>query len=668
MNLQNLHDVSRADFESHSAVSPQHPPPPPPPPPPLNPWQNRALDPQPSLLPESIWPYRLLHVDSMTSYVRQEGNIYHNVVEPAYNVLSYTWGYYEDKSEAAILVHGINWPIPGIEKTHFQVHTFHKAIIAAAKGVKHKCEWLWVDIACIPQKHKDETEQAEFIRGQEIGRQVAIFNRAKEAFAWLSSLRTTDLLEKDASLVTIEDLCKHTNLAYRKFEKAELAMDFLETLEKKTHSLGKWMTRLLSHRWFLSLWTLQEMILRSDALILFDDGFLDMDAPYNSGKRFQSPHPWSILRIKNDIWMLESSIVNYKAKIECLQNVETVAVSAHSPQAQNFQGQVSRVLERLKAVLDLLKEKGLAALEVEIPHSAYSLAAHRRVKEPMDRIYGIMQTYGISCSLNPPGKDNDAKLCALEDELGSKLVSKSPIVSQLFVHSELSGCPRRSWLITQGCMAEDPFWETFSSKHTTRKLFDKFEVSRPDQDLTLTFKGKAWDLNAFVEASSPSSTLNTHESKNDLFRLKPQELHERYIGLLLDYHVSNAVLGRGTEYFQTHESMFHAVKLLQDYYCNVKMAPGSPALQVALLGSGAHVPNLPIVRYVGLVLALSPSTPGASSEIVVQSKGEQESCNGNSISYSRIGLMRWIENYKDTDERSPHYHLPLHHNLECIID
>ncbi|KAA8623653.1 HET domain containing protein [Pyrenophora tritici-repentis] len=110
----------------------------------------------------------------MRSHIRQDRNSYSGIEAPRYNVLSYTWGYYKDENETPIPVYGIDWPIPGIKRSHFMVETFQNTIKSAARGVKHACEWLWVDVACIPQEHNDESKQSKDVRDQEIGRQVEI--------------------------------------------------------------------------------------------------------------------------------------------------------------------------------------------------------------------------------------------------------------------------------------------------------------------------------------------------------------------------------------------------------------------------------------------------------------------------------------------------------------
>ncbi|KAF2726905.1 hypothetical protein EJ04DRAFT_517574 [Polyplosphaeria fusca] len=151
----------------------------------------------------------------MTSYTREGENTYNGSREPAYNILSYTWGYFQDTSntQPPLLVRRVDWPIPSIQEAHFTADTFERAIRRVAKGVRHRCEWVWVDIACI-QEHQYETKEARRLRGQEIGRQVSIFRRAKDSFSWLSSIKTVDLGDTSGHVVHWNDFVEAFDQAF----------------------------------------------------------------------------------------------------------------------------------------------------------------------------------------------------------------------------------------------------------------------------------------------------------------------------------------------------------------------------------------------------------------------------------------------------------------------
>ena len=159
-----------------------------PPPPalaPPNPWAGRTRPQDQAPLRSGGWPWRLLYVPSTTSHVRVDSDTCNGYKAPQYNVLSYTWGNFIDPPGTALSVHGVDWPIPAIQDQHFTADSFNAAIERAATGVRHRCQWFWVDVACIPQRHENETREAKETRDEEIGRQAEIFRRAKEAFAWL---------------------------------------------------------------------------------------------------------------------------------------------------------------------------------------------------------------------------------------------------------------------------------------------------------------------------------------------------------------------------------------------------------------------------------------------------------------------------------------------------
>ena len=70
------------------------------------------------------WPQRLLNTKTMTSFERQRGNVYGGVVEPKYNIVSYTLGRYQVPSGPVINIAGVDWQIPSISQQCFTVEDF----------------------------------------------------------------------------------------------------------------------------------------------------------------------------------------------------------------------------------------------------------------------------------------------------------------------------------------------------------------------------------------------------------------------------------------------------------------------------------------------------------------------------------------------------------------
>lgn len=636
------------------------------PPPPPNPWETRKFqEGQPIREHTGGWPHRLLHVKTMTSHVKQGECTYNGLEAPAYNVISYTWGYYQDRTakQPSLTIHGINWPIPSIKAEYFTPRTFHDAIRIAADGVEHPCEWIWVDVACIPQAHEEETRDSKELRIQEIGRQAKIFSKASEAFVWMWSLRRTHFLQhlESDSLVDITYIVQMINEGPKCHNYPD-PISYLQKLRKLVLDYCNSWTELLAHPWFISLWTLQESKLRPEAAIILDDGLMCFPL-LGDGRKII----WTLGRISNMVHTLMYLLARENgdstfSNPSFSQQVRLAQSMARLPALQTAKDISEGLLRNLDDMLQRLSSCGFDSVSADFPNVVYSLARHRRTMLPEDRIYGIMQTYDINCGQLPDIPDEASRLQALEDDFGAKLIKKLPIVSQLFVHTMEHSRPRRSWLITNECFAADFYWEFFIDKTQLENHFTTFEVVKRSeaqniaQGLFLRFEGKAWNLDCMVEV------LKTRTTSPDMtFLDSPAERSPRlamYRGLILDYHVSKALLGESFGYFRDLKTLLDACQKLSEFYCHGFTNTGFPNMgnhiQVALLGSSWEG-RLPVVEYVGLVLA--PRMHNLQD--IVDGKAD---C----IIWERVGLLRWQERYTD-DPPVLHKDFPPSHNFQCLI-
>ncbi|KAF2735960.1 hypothetical protein EJ04DRAFT_599023 [Polyplosphaeria fusca] len=236
------------------------------------------------------------------------------------------------------------------------------------------------------------------------------------------------------------------------------------------------------------------MVLRADTWILFDDGLL-----YSYVNEFiqDPPDPLNFYNVKYDHRLLHDYISG-KHK----QNLE-VMVSMISELRPTELALFDKILDLLKKIVRVLEsldanqtKRGIAAADVGYSHAVYSAASRRRATKLQDRIYGIVQTYGIACSPDPPGNDGRAKLHYLEDDFGRQLVSRSPLLSQLFLHGAGKETPRRSWLLTQDCITDDSFWIMLTTKEP-ESLFHRLEVVESPAnsiDLAIDLSSPAWTL------------------------------------------------------------------------------------------------------------------------------------------------------------------------------
>ena len=628
-----------------------------------------------SLLSNSGWPYRLLHVGTMTSYVRDGDDIYNGVKAPRYNVISYTWGSFVDQAAAQppLAVRGVHWPIPSIKKEHFSTATFQRAIETVARGLSDKpCDWIWVDIACIPQQHRYESEQDEVLRKQEIGRQADIFHRAQDAFVWLSSLCISDLPRYDGILLTCNDFQTFSNRGYF-LSDPTAAIEYLKTMEELAATYEAWIDMFLSHPYFSSLWTLQEMYLRPYACFLFEDGILRQE-----GTSDPSDLPWTIGAMQAETHYIKNVL---EMKKRYIREAEELALQAYG---NKISGIGDSILQHMENVLERRVSRGLQMMfdvidgrEQGFPNMAYGLAKFRRATRLEDRIHGIIQVYGLSC--NPPLEgDERARLHALEDEFGAKLVARWPLLSQFFIHGlEGNERPRRSWLITQQCKIDPGFWYALNSSRVD-SLYQLLEVrgdisvGSSTEGLHLFFKGKAWFLDEALAPPPPSLEDSGVRSRKLFMKFEaPPGYVGRYgdSGLVLDGHVSRAILGYETGCLCDEESQRQATEKICQYYGDDDEPGGRTSepqrghvrssVRVALLASTHRVEP----RYfVGIVVA-----PRRRSE--VDSSTAEAAGRPNIVSWERIGVWKWDEWYYGHGQPPSSYDPFLgRHSFECQIE
>ena len=345
------------------------------------------------------WPRRLLHIPTMTSLERQEGNVYGLAKEPQYGILTYTWGRYPGKDETCIGISGTTWSIPSVSATHFTASSFEKIIERVGEDV----EYAWVDIACIDQEN-------EAIKLDEIGNQVAIFANAHKVYIWLSRL-TTELLRGIFDNIF---LCE-TYLQSQ--DEQALGKSILKALNDLNESLSI----LLNDPWFSSLWTLQEATLRSDALILSREGCtipLLHSPTLNVFYGFLLNAFWHLRSASG--WIFIHGAPELRPMAKTVLNQIRLAGYDHAPFARN-------------------------------PNIQYSAAQRRETKYPLDRIYGITAIYGVRVGAIAGIEYTFKKL---EHEFAATLNEKSPRLGQMFIHTNKpeTCC---TWKITQKCRVTD---------------------------------------------------------------------------------------------------------------------------------------------------------------------------------------------------------------------
>ncbi|KAL8670783.1 MAG: hypothetical protein Q9168_004705 [Polycauliona sp. 1 TL-2023] len=362
------------------------------------------------------WPRRLLYVPEMHSYLRKEGQIYRDEQHPHYNILTYTWGRWRRPcgKGQAISVGGVSWQIPAVDPDIFSAESFESILKRVAQGV----DWVWVDVACINQEDPIEGDD-------EIGRQTGIFSNADEVFVWLHHSPISSLQLFFDRLLRLADRAEALDMSMAEFEYAsdseasptsDIFTPYLLLDEDWRHHVMVSLDILDEEPWFSSLWTLQESFLRPSATILSKEG----KTPSRTG--YAGVYYFNLLRAWGSIHdTISKGLRDYADGIP--------------PGVVTSLGHILRRMERL----------GLRA--VDNPVVLYPAASHRTTTREDDRIYGIMQVFGLRLGKSAmPG--TNYSLAELEIQFADALNSKSPIWAQLFVHTSPKP-PGRHWCISQ---------------------------------------------------------------------------------------------------------------------------------------------------------------------------------------------------------------------------
>ncbi|RYP35791.1 hypothetical protein DL768_010964 [Monosporascus sp. mg162] len=327
------------------------------------------------------WPRRLLHVPSMTSHEWKPGNFYGKAKEPSYNAISYTWGRFEVKNGPAIKINGVTWKIPSIDPSHFSVAEFETAIARATD----KKGYLWLDVACIDQENND-------VKLEEVNKQVAIFRRAAQVYAWItpwdtqSMVRTLQVLE---TYTTSSLGAKHGGYKLKPLTSSTAPINL--------PSLQNALADLAAQGWFTSLWTLQEAWLREPWLMSRSADVISAALIFQS-RVSDIERPVSLAWIVGDCW-----------------DVWRALQSDRSPVARLICGHIL--------------DSGMLSLYCRNKSVLYRAATRRKARQPEDAVYGIMQVYDIRM----PTRTDINRLFV---DFGLVLNTQDLLSAQLFLHEK----------------------------------------------------------------------------------------------------------------------------------------------------------------------------------------------------------------------------------------
>ncbi|TVY37924.1 hypothetical protein LSUB1_G006093 [Lachnellula subtilissima] len=430
---------------------------------------------------DSAWPKRLLHVRTMTSYPRSGYATYNGVTEPKYNIMSYTWGRYEDRSHRTrnrapgITIKGGAWDIPIIDTTRqdngrggqikpFRVEEFEHVLRVVGAGV----EFVWVDVACIDQNplSPDKADQ--------IGKQASIFQLASHAFVWLWEHDEQSLNQCMTDFSYVVDKLAHSNRA----PSAQLA-----------HKANNAIIQFFDDAWFSSLWTLQEAFLRKDAILLSRSG---QKGPSTLAPGSQRPD--NCVHLVDATWLPKLWIAEHSSSCD--------------PRA-------------LKAI----KASGFRELISANSLGLFGMASKRTTRHECDRVYGIEQIYDFKLGNTKPAFHGpDPVVDELLNELGAALNQKFPIFAQMFVHTTDVRDDNR-WRIDQNVVVPTIFYsprEVHVPQIPGLRAYGSNERGSEDQ-MEVIFEGPVLPLGDLVKGWENSQSFSEEERTGEA---PPQSLSD----------------------------------------------------------------------------------------------------------------------------------------------
>ena len=378
--------------------------------------------PHPFISVTDYWPRRLLHIPSMNSVERDESNVYSGVPgvqkaeKPEYSILTYTWGRWRirnGKASPALPVLNVPWNVPAIEEEHFTVEEFQKVVSVLGKdGIN----WAWIDVACIDQD--DQEANAE-----EVGRQASIFKNAHRVFVWLSHLQRDVLTSAVATI-------QKSGLELRDYVgKPSTPLPDKDVIS----SLHKELNVVFADPWFSSLWTLQEVILRNDAVALSKEA---------------EPILWDIGQYTY-LTMFINHCQNVFQDLECIDK----KIKESTRQDLSLESGRQEIGKKVCEMKQLILQAGFYFLHSDNPNVQYGIARYRRTSRDVDRVYAIIQIYDLRVGKSIRSKERPP-LAELIDEFAAAINKKCPILGQMFVHAQ---APQqfKSWRITEESTVPD---------------------------------------------------------------------------------------------------------------------------------------------------------------------------------------------------------------------
>ncbi|KAI1746744.1 hypothetical protein F4782DRAFT_523547 [Xylaria castorea] len=431
---------------------------------------------------DSTWPARLLHVRTLTSFPWQPGDIYGGYVKPRYNAISYTWGRFalrnqESPEVEAAPIKGTTWAdyIPRMNPVRYTVQELVHAINTAAcpHDGYPAVDFVWLDIACIDQT-PNSPEMA-----REIGRQAKIFRGAVDSFVWLTT-------HTSAAIISWGHKLERLGLEWQKI----ISGTNMAAIELWLGDALAMLRCFLADDWFSSLWTLQEAFLSPKAIFMFKDGL----TPALLELYLNDKEDLDLFRLETWIgtWQMFRGTCITPGFKDCKR-------------AKELSDTITEV-GFMDCVRDQFRTAFLDDIEYPVGYMGNPLglliaSKHRMTTRETDRIYGIMQVFGLQLGKSELGATKkDFTLKELQVQLAEKVLLQYPIFSQLIIQNEDCTVPK-AWMISPAMILSEAAYRAWSHQSCGGQIISTVTLSTETyfDDTWASFEGRAISLELLRE-------------------------------------------------------------------------------------------------------------------------------------------------------------------------
>lgn len=150
----------------------------------------------------------------------------------------------------------------------------------------------------------------------------------------------------------------------------------------------------------------------------------------------------------------------------------------------------------------MIDETGLSVCIDQDSMGLLTAAGNRTTVHEEDRVYGIMQVFGLQLGSSSPNMDSSRtfSLEELNDQLGAALLEQDPIMSQLFLHQS-SYLPGKGWRISRHSIVPSAAKKFHSHKHTRPTIEHRAVLSTHSWNKTLwgRFSGPMIPFSVFAK-------------------------------------------------------------------------------------------------------------------------------------------------------------------------